>query len=169
MATSEGKKRWLSGTNFTLCIACKESSDTLVQKPRPESYERFLDFAKNWASCGDVHFVSLIQCLGDISSSDLQERNATWRSECYKNTTNVTTLNRLKKLYEDTLPKGETPKTLLTGPHPCNTIAESSDAYDSHEQHSRFHRSSAAKLKKELCFFSSLRKKKKTVASGQQF
>ena len=47
------------------------------------------EFAKQWASYGDANFASLIQSIGDISGVELQQKNAIWHKECYKDETTV--------------------------------------------------------------------------------
>lgn len=150
-----------------MCVVCQKSGGTLVQKPRLESYQRFLDCARKRDSCGDSFYASLMQCLGEMSHLDLERKNATWHAGCYKETTNVTTLHRLKRRYENVLPTGEAPKLPSKGGPPLSTSTEKPSSSGGNEQTSKYHRSSATKFNKELRFF--CQEEDKTVTSDQEF
>lgn len=92
------------------------------------------------------------------------ERNEMCHAGCCKETTDVTTLLKLKMRYENFLPTGEAPILPTKCGPPLSTSTEIPSSSGGNEQISKYHRSSATKSNKELRFF--CQEGDKTVMSG---
>ena len=79
-----------------ICCICNDSTGDLVQQPKHDSYERFLQSMKVRVLYGDHAYIDIKDGLGDATVNDLIQNKITWHRHCYSTAIHKVHIEHLK-------------------------------------------------------------------------
>lgn len=146
-------------TNYDLCIKCQSVTTEGLSKPKPDSYEKYLDFVHRRAQYGEEDYQVIYQRVKDLTPHQMKTQNAQWHRTCYQSVVHVANTEASRLAYEAKQAnehRGTVVKRKVGRPS-TSTIKDSLALEPVPESdliiRSRLLRSKGEKLNSKLCFF----------------
>ena len=101
-------------SNFLWCVICQENAKNkhIVKAPNTTSLEKLITACKTRHQHRDDSVYKLFQMIGDTSIDDLVQKRVVYHKECYKEVTNVKTINQIVKRYTIAI-ESDSPTTII--------------------------------------------------------